>query len=136
MSLVGSEGEMSVTLNRVAPRHVACHASLQPHELIGFNDTPRKKLRPLWKEAFMNIGNFGSDENLRGAAGEEEISARPFSTRSFSSGDVASSENSNHQPTSSFSSQRSLVAGRFMHMLHAHDDARVMFLSAHQPPSR
>jgi len=84
----------------------------------------------------MNIGNFGSDENLRGAAGEEEISARPFSTRSFSSGDVASSDDSNHQSRSSFSGERSVVAGRFMNMLHAHDDARVMFLSAHQPRTR
>jgi len=76
----------------------------------------------------MSIGNFGSEAERRR---EEEISAR-----SVSSGDVASSENSNHQPTSSFSNQRSLVAGRFMHMLHAHDDARVMFLSAHQPRTR
>ena len=90
----------------------------------------------MWKEAFMNIGNFGSDENLRGAAGEEEISARPFSTRSFCSSDLAASENSNHQSASSFSSDRSIVAGRFMNMLHAHDDARAMFLSAHQPRTR
>jgi len=84
----------------------------------------------------MNIGNFGSDENLRRAAGEEEISARPFSTRSFSSSDLAASESSNHQSASSFSSDRSIVAGQFMNMLHAHDDARAMFLSAHQPRTR
>ena len=78
----------------------------------------------------MSIGNFGFDGNFRSAAGEEEISARPFSR-----GD-ASSENTDPQSTSHISSQRSLVAGRFMNMLHAHDDARVMFLSAHQPRTR
>ena len=84
----------------------------------------------------MSIGNFGPDANLRSAADDEEILARSFSTRSFSSGDVASSENSNHQSTAGISGERSVVAGRFMNMLHAHDDARLMFLSAHQPRTR
>jgi len=76
----------------------------------------------------MSIGNLNSDAEL---GREEEIS-----TRSLSSRDVAAPENANHQSRYSSSSQRSLVAGRFMNMLHAHDDARVMFLSAHQTRTR
>ena len=79
----------------------------------------------------MSIVNFGSEGSFRSAAEKEKISTRSSSRR-----DVASSENSNHQSTSNISSERSLVAGRFMNMLHAHDDARVMFLSAHQPRTR
>lgn len=80
----------------------------------------------------MSIGNFGPDAERR----EEETSARSFSTRSFSSRDLATSENSNHQSAPSISSERSVVAGRFMNMIHAHDDARAMFLLAHQPRTR
>jgi hypothetical protein len=84
----------------------------------------------------MSIGNFGPDANLSSAAGEKKISGPSFSTRLFSSSDLAAPENSNHQSTSGISSERSVVAGRFMNMLHAHDDARALFLSAHQPRTR
>ena len=83
----------------------------------------------------MSIGNSSSGATLRSTEdGRKFLNTVGIPPTTHHARPSESSPNQQSKPYSS--SRRSIVAGRFMNMLHAHDDARALFLSAHQPRTR